>query len=129
MRSILVSLASVVALGVLPLSQAACTSDREIVQAADAPIGIVTDQMFVTVENKAGGPLLDLSIAIQPAGIPPFTYLISRMEAGQKREVPLSSFVSRDGTPFNLRLMHPRSVRATATDLVQKKYEAQVSWK
>jgi hypothetical protein len=130
MRSILVCLAGIVALLVLSASQAGCARDREGVQAADnAPIGIETGQMFVTIENKSGGPLLDLTIAIQPASAPPFTSLVSRLEAGEKRDLPLSSFSSRDGTPFNLRMIRPRSVRVTATDLTQKKYEAQAPWK
>jgi hypothetical protein len=130
MRSLLVCLAGVVVFGMVAVSQSACADDKETVQAADAPVGIETGQMFVTIENRAGTPLLDLTIAIQPpAGAPPFTYLVSRLEGGQKRDVPLSSFSSRDGTTFNLRMVRPRSVRVTATDLVQKKYNVQAPWK
>ncbi len=129
MRPTLVCLAAIVAFGVLSLSEAACSSDQDAVQAANAPIGIETSQMFITIENKSGGPLQDLTVTIEPAGAPPFTYLLSRLEMSQKRDVPLGSFSSRDGTPFNLRMVHPRSVRATAVDLAGKRYEAQVRWK
>jgi len=84
--------------------------------------------MFVTIENRAGTPLLDLTTTIQTPSAP-YTYLITRIEAGQKRDVPVNSFSSRDGTALNLRLVTPRAVRATAKDLTSKTYEAQVSWK
>jgi hypothetical protein len=127
MRSILLSLAGVVALSVLPVSQAACARDKEVVQ-ADAPIGIETGQMFVTLENRTGGPLVDLLITIQTPGAP-FTNRVWRLEAAEKRDVSFGSFSSRDGTTFNLRLARPKSVRVTANDLTQKKYEAQAAWK
>src|SRR5712692_7572970 len=92
MRPTLVCLAAIVAFGVLSLSEAACSSDQDAVQAANAPIGIETSQMFITIENKSGGPLQDLTVTIEPAGAPPFTYLLSRLEMSQKRDVPLGSF-------------------------------------
>jgi hypothetical protein len=128
MRSFLLSLAGVVALGVLPCSQAACERDKEVVQAADAPIGIETGQMFVTLENRTGGPLVDLLITIQTASAP-FTSRVWRLEAAEKRDVSFGNFSSRDGTTFNLRLARPKLVRVTANDLTQKKYESQVAWK
>ena len=128
MRRILVCLSAVMALGIMA-SEVACSRDNEAVQAADnSSIGIETSPMFVTIENKAGGPLLDLTVAIQTPG-PTYTSLVTRLEAGQKQELPLSSFSSRDRTTFNLRLMKPRAVHVTATDLASKKYEAQASWK
>jgi hypothetical protein len=128
MRSILVCAISAAALIGVAVSQAACASDKETVQAADAPIGIETGQLYVTVENRAGGPLVNLTLTVQtPAA--PYTYMISRIEAGQKRDVAVSSFSSRDGTGLNLRLIRPRHVTATAKDLTNKPYEAQVTWK
>ncbi|HJZ77883.1 MAG TPA: hypothetical protein VKE51_39415 [Vicinamibacterales bacterium] len=129
MRSIFLCAVGAAALMAVAVSQAACTDDKESVQAAaDAPIGIETSQMFVTVENRAGAPLLDLSIAVQTPSAP-YTYLITRLEAGQKRDVPVNSFSSRDGTSLNLRLIKPRSVHATAKDLTGKSYDSQAPWK
>lgn len=128
MRSFLLSLAGVVALGVLPCSQVACAQDNEGVQAADAPIGIQTGQMFITLENRTGGPLVDLLITIQTSSAP-YTNRMWRLESAEKRDVSFGSFSSRDGTTFNLRLARPKLVRVTANDLTQKKYEAQVPWK
>jgi len=128
MRSLLLSAAGALALAALAISQAACANDKETVQAADASIGIETSSMFVTIENRAGTPLLDLTTTIQTPSAP-YTYLISRIEAGQKRDVPVNSFSSRDGTSLNLRLVRPRAVRASAKDLTGKSYESQVGWK
>jgi hypothetical protein len=128
MRRILVCLAAVMALDIMAALEIACSRDKEAVQAADAPIGIETSQMFVTIENRAGAPLLDLAVAIQtPAST--FTHLVSRLEAGQKHDIALSSFSSRDGTTLNLRFARPKGVLVTATDLTSKKYESQVPWK
>ena len=128
MRAMLVCAIGVIALAAT-MSQAACASDKETVQAAaDASIGIETGQLFVTVENRSGGPLIDLTLTVQTPSAP-YTYMISRIEAGQKRDVAVSSFSSRDGTGLNLRLIRPRSVKAAAKDLTNKPYHAQVAWK
>ena len=128
MRAMLVCAIGVIALAAT-MSQAACASDQETVQAAaDASIGIETGQLFVTVENRSGGPLIDLTLTVQTPSAP-YTYMISRIEAGQKRDVAVSSFSSRDGTGLNLRLIRPRSVKAAEKDLTNKPYQAQVAWK
>jgi hypothetical protein len=113
----------------IALIASACSGNPESVQAANAPIGIETSQMFVTIENKAGLTLLNLSVAIQPAGAPAFTHLIYRMENAEKRDVPLRDFSSRDGTTFNLRLVKPKTVRVTATDVTNKAYDVQAPWR
>jgi hypothetical protein len=128
MRRILACFAAVTALGIVVSSETACARDHEAVQAADASIGIETSQMFVTVENRAGAPLLDMTIAIRTPGAE-FTHLVTRLEAGQKQDIPLSGFSSRDGTTFNLRFSRPRAVHASALDLTGKKIDAQVAWK
>src|SRR5438552_1990653 len=67
MRTILVCLSAVMALGITA-SHVACSRDNEAVQAADTSIAIETSPMSVTIENKAGGPLLDVTVAIQTPG-------------------------------------------------------------
>jgi len=57
--------------------EVACSRDNEAVQAADASIGVETGQMSVTIENKAGGPLLDVTVAIQTPG-PTITSPVTR---------------------------------------------------
>ncbi len=63
----------------------ACSSGQPAPQAADAPIGVEISQMFVTVENRAGLPLVDVDVAILPVGGPiVFTKLVARVEHGEK---------------------------------------------
>jgi hypothetical protein len=109
---------------------AGCGRDRETAEAAtNAPIGIETNQMFVTIENRAGTPLLNVNVTIHAPGAPPYTRLITRLESSEKRDISLADFSSRDGTTLNLRMLTPRSVQVTGTDLTNKKYEAETRWK
>lgn len=110
------------------LALAACSHDQGP-SSSNANIGIQTNQLFVTVEDDAGTALSDVNVAIQAPGAPPYTHLITRLEAGEKRDVSLSDFSSRDGTTFSLRMLSPRSVRVSATDMTGKSYNAEVAWK
>ncbi len=107
----------------------ACSSGQPAPQAADAPIGVQTSQMFVTVENKAGLPLVDVDVAILPVGGPiVFTKFVARVENGEKRTLSLGDFTGQDGTTFSLRIVRPKTVRVKAKDLVGKTYEVAVPW-
>lgn len=121
-------LASVVLVGAVGLALSGCSQNKEVVQAANAPIAVSTNQMFITIQNKAGVPLLDIQATIQPVGAPPFTHLVSRLEDSEKLDMSLNDFSSRDGTTFSLRLVKPKTVRITAKDLTNKTYEVQVPW-
>ena len=92
-------------------------------------IAVETSSLFVTVENRAGQPLLDIKVALKPASGTLFTAFLSRLEAGAKRDMSLADFRSNDQTTFSLRLQRPKQVIVTATDLVGKKYEVTVPWK
>jgi hypothetical protein len=121
-------IACLVFVGAMGLTLSACSRDPEAAQ-ADAPIGVETSSLFLTIENKAGTPLVDMTVAIVPAGGTPFTHLISRVEVGEKREASLSEFSSRDGTTFSLRVARPQRVRVQAKDLTGKAYNVEVPWK
>jgi hypothetical protein len=115
--------------GSLGLSAFACSGEKEVTQSANAAIAIETGQFSVTIENRAGLALVNLTATIVPAAGPSFTHLISRLEGSEKRELSLNQFSSRDGTTFNLRVIRPKSVRVTGTDLTDKKYDIAVPWK
>jgi hypothetical protein len=97
--------------------------------AADAPMHIEASQAFVTFENRSGLPLTDVSIAIVPYGPGEFTRLLPRVENTAKRQVPLTEFRGRDGTPFNMRVARPKSLRVRAQDATGKSYDLVVPWK
>jgi hypothetical protein len=116
--------------GTIGLAMTACSDNRETAQAAaQTSIGVQTSQLFVTIENKAGAPLVNMTVAIVSVGGQPFTRLLSRLENGEKRDVSLSDFGGRDGTPFSLRVVRPKTVRVTAEDVASKKYEVEVPWR
>jgi hypothetical protein len=93
-----------------------------------APIAIQTSSLFVTVENHANQPLLNVKVALKPPSGTLFATTITRLETNEKRDLSISDFRSPDGTWFNLRMMRPKQVLVTANDLVDKKYEVTVPW-
>ena len=94
------------------------------------PIHVQITSLFVTVENRAGQPLLDIEVAIRPVGrAMPFTTTIQRMESGERRDLSLGDFVAGDNTTrFSLRIARPKEVAVTAVDLVGQHYEMTVPW-
>jgi hypothetical protein len=93
-------------------------------------IGVETSQFSVAIENKVGMPLTDVQIAILPVGgVTQFTKMAGRMDNGEKREFALGGFFGRDGTPFSLRVVRPKTVRVTAKDMNNKPLQVDVPWK
>src|SRR5262249_49399413 len=111
------------ALALLRCSGSAATNEQTV-------IGIETSQFSVVVENKVGMPLVDVDVAIIPIGrATQFTKMAGRMDNGEKREISLGNFYGRDGTPFSLRVVRPKSVRVTGKDLNNKAIEVEQPWK
>jgi hypothetical protein len=111
------------ALTLVGCSGSAATTEQSL-------IGIETSQFSVVVENKVGMPLVDVDVAILPVGrAVQFTKMAGRLDNGEKREISLGNFYGRDGTPFSLRVVRPKSVRVTAKDLNNKPIEVEVPWK
>jgi hypothetical protein len=95
-----------------------------------AQIDVQTSQLSVLVENKVGMPLVDVEVAILPVGgNTQFTKFAGRLENAEKRDISLSSFSARDGTPFSLRVVRPRAVRVVGKDLNNKPVQVDVPWK
>lgn len=99
-------------------------------QDANAPIKVETSQMFVTVKNDTGMALSDVTVAIVPMGRSTlFTEFVGRMEGAESRKIMLGDFNGRDGTPFSLRVIKPKSVHVKGTDVSGKAHEVEVGWK
>lgn len=96
---------------------------------ADAPVLIEPSQSYVTFQNRAGLPLVEVTVSILPYGPAEYTRILTRIENTGKRQIPLNEFRSRDGTVFNLRVSRPKAVRVRAKDLNGKNYELEVPWK
>ena len=93
-----------------------------------AAIVVATSSSFLTVENRAGLPLVDIEVSLKANGLS-FSKSISRLESSAKRDMSLGEFRSNDGTAFSPRFHTAKEVVITATDLVGKKYDVTVPWK
>lgn len=92
-------------------------------------VDLQVSSMFITIENRAAQPLLDVRVAIKPVGRPLlFTTTIPRLESSEKRDLSLSQLRGRDGTAFNLRAIRPEEISVTAVDLGGEKYEMRRPW-
>lgn len=109
------------------LGSVACSSGSGPTLAPDSPIWIETSQLAVTVENRAGVPLTDVSVAL--VGSLTFTKTVPRIENAQSATLRINEFTSPDGTHLNLRADTPRTVRVTATDIGGKKYDVETGWR
>ena len=121
----LVFVARVIFVGTIGLAASMCSTGGAG-QADDAAIRVETSQLFVTVENKAGAPLVNVTVAVVSTGNQAFTKFISRMESGEKRDISLGDFSGRDGTTFSLRVVKPKTVKVSAEDVANKKHDVDV---
>ena len=114
----------------LSLFVAGCSEQGAASQDANAPVKIETSQMYVTVRNEAGLALNDVSVAIVPIGrATVFSKFLGRLESSESRNVMFGDFVGRDGTPFSLRAVKPRSVTVTGKDVKGQSHNVEVAWK
>jgi hypothetical protein len=112
------------------LSFAGCSEQGTASQAANAPVKVQFSQMFITVKNDSGVPLTDMTISIVPMGrITVYTKLLDRLENAESRDVMLSDFNGRDGTPFSPRIAKPQTVEVKGTGADGKIYSVTVPWK
>jgi hypothetical protein len=96
----------------------------------NALVEVETSPIYLTIENKAGKPLLDVHVAIVPVGgVTQFTTSVGRMETAEKRNLSIGDFRGRDGTPLDLRVSKPKTVRVTAKDLDGNVIESAKPWK
>ena len=105
-------------------------SQQGAAQDANAPVKILTSQMYVTIRNDSGAPLNEVNVAIVPVGRQTiYNKFIGRLESSESRNVMLGDFLGRDGTPFSLRVVKPRSVEIKGKDVMGKDYSAEVTWR
>jgi hypothetical protein len=105
-------------------------SEQGQAQDANAPVKILTSQMYVTVRNDSGAPLKEVSIAIVPVGRQTiYNKFIGRLENSESRNVMLGDFLGRDGTPFSPRIVKARSVEVKGKDVMGKDHITEVPWR
>ena len=105
-------------------------SDQGAAQDANAPVKIEISQMYVTVRNATGLALNDVSVGIVPMGRTTiYGKFLGRLENAQSRNIMFSEFIGRDGTPFSLRVVKPRSVEVKGKDVNGKEYTIETGWR
>jgi hypothetical protein len=114
----------------LTLVTAGCSDEGAASQDANAPVKIEISQMYVTVRNESGLALNDVSVAIIPIGrTTVFNKFVGRLENAQSRNLMLGEFFGRDGTPFSLRVVKPRSIEVKGRDVNGKDHNFEVAWR
>lgn len=97
--------------------------------ASESAIAIEKTSSYLTIENRAGLPLVDIRIVVKVANGLAFSALVPRLETAAKRDVSFGNLRSNDGTSFSPQWQRPREIVVTATDLVAKKHELTVPWR
>src|SRR5581483_6742583 len=83
---------------------------------------------FVKTAERVGGTIDTVTI-VPPTRSAVFTKYVGRFENSESRDIMLGDFSSRDGTPFNLRVVTPKSVEVKGTGVDGKTYDVSVPWK
>ncbi|RPJ85132.1 MAG: hypothetical protein EHM13_02010 [Acidobacteria bacterium] len=97
---------------------------------ADAEITVETSSMWVTVGNKAGMPVTDMTVEIVPVGgATVYSTTYYRLEDGNTHDFPVNGFRGRDGTPFDLRVAKPKSVRVSCKGVDGKPRTVETPWR
>ena len=133
-RRTLVLIAGVLVLGWIVSSCSSGSSEDAALGTAGRAPAFVDVQMStfdVTVENRAGEPVIDMLVSIKPVGgFTLYTTRVPRLGSGEKRVLSVNEFTSRDGTPFSLRVVRPKEITVTAVDLSGgKKFAMTTPWK
>jgi hypothetical protein len=98
--------------------------------AADAPVLIAATPRGVTIENRAGRQLLDVSVSIRPGGsAPTFHRTLPSMATAERKELPLTEFKSSENVTLNPMFVRPQEITLTAKDDSGKDYRITVPWK
>ena len=108
----------------------ATSSGAASAQSADALVRMEMTESVVTVENRTGTALVGGQVTIVAGGTrPPFFVVLPRIGNGERRNFPLDTFRTGDGTPFRRGMVRARAVRVTANDLVGKAHEYEIPFK
>ena len=99
----------------------------------DGSFEIQPSQLSIRVTNTAGQALTRIRVAIvlDDGRATEFTVLHTRMESSERRDFSLALFRSNYpdiGTPFNLRVHNPRSVKVSGVNLDGKTRTVEVPW-
>jgi nucleoid-associated protein YgaU len=97
--------------------------------AAETPMAVQTLPSAVTVENRAGRPLLNVRVAIDAKGVlAPFVRTIPSIETGQTMTLALTDFRTEEGVALDSAATAPTQVTVRARDTLTNSYEVTARW-
>lgn len=93
------------------------------------PIELEITPFFVTVGNRSGTAVRNVKLEIFPAGRQMvFSATHFRLESNADKDFSFNDLRGSDGTPFNLRIHKPRTVRVTAEGIDGTSHELEMPW-
>jgi hypothetical protein len=114
------------------IGQFACTNaavDKAVGSANGASTVVVARaERGITVENRAGRPLLNIRLEIESRDNAPFIHIIPTLDTGATREIPFADFRTEDGTLFEARSVAAQQIKATARDTLGNHYNVATPW-
>jgi len=132
-RRALVPITSVVVFGWLVAGCSGAASEGSAVGTSgegSPAIGVQISSGFVTVENNTGKPIVETTISIRMGSLQyPYVPGVPRLAPGEKRNLSIGDFRSRDGSQLYVNLRRPNEILVTATDVDGKTYEGSVPWR
>ena len=110
------------------LTASACSRGPTVT--GDEPIQVQTSQFSVSVENRCGTRISNVTVEIVPYGAAT-SYSANHygMQNLEKRDFFLNTFRARDGMALDLSVARMKLVRVSATDLNGKPIKVEVPWR
>ena len=97
---------------------------------ADAAVLIAATPRGVSIDNRAGRQLVDVTVSIRPSGSSPtFQRTLPTLAASERKELPLTEFRTSDNVTLNPMFVRPQEITLTAKDDAGKDYRITVPWK
>ena len=94
-----------------------------------APMLVEVSDQFVTVHNRTGSALVNVSIVLLQAQGSPFTKIVPRVENQQRQQIALKDLRTTQGASFSPTFARPLKVLVSAANVSGERFEADVPWK
>ena len=122
-------LASAVAVGVAIAAVGCGGSGASSGRVTGGPIELEISQFSITVANRSGTAIANVKLEVIPVGAQTiFSATHYRLESNADKDFSYNDLRGSDGTPFNLRVHKPRTVRVTANGVDGAEHELEMPW-
>ena len=93
-----------------------------------ATVVVARTDTGISVQNRAGRPLLNIRAAIETRESGVFLYTLPTLDAGLTREIRFTDFRTEEGALFEPGSTVPTQVKTTARDTLGNKYDVTTPW-